>query len=137
MVAEAHDTLRVITPGDHPVDYHPVAGDLPLLRRQVDYVADQLANLHADGGRAMGFLCGAHRHDSWVPIEVHHVWPVGEGGPNVATNRVPLCSNAHSAVHDLLGRMLKGEVPWDIRRRYGYAVRVVADRGYAEIMAHR
>lgn len=84
----------------------------------------------------MGRTCWCHRHREDVPLEVHHVWPVGSGGPNVAANKVTICANAHSSVHDLLLRMLKsadGTVPWLVRRRYGRKVRALATAGYTAI----
>ena len=86
---------------------------------------------------AMGTSCWAHHHRELVPIEVHHVWPVGDGGPNVAFNKIPLCSNAHSAAHDLLDKLRKGNVPWTVRRRYGRKVRRVAEAGYTAIAERR
>lgn len=96
---------------------------------------------------AMGRNCYAHRHRDDVPIEVHHVWPLGNGGPDRAANRIPLCSNAHSAVHDYLTRLLKAHpagaitipaprppsLPWRVRMRYGRKVRRVAEAGFAAI----
>jgi HNH endonuclease len=84
---------------------------------------------------AMGLDCAAHRHRELVPLERHHVWPKGEGGPDTPDNLVTLCSNAHSAAHDLLSKMLRteGPVPWSIRRNYGRKVRAVADEGYRAI----
>lgn len=84
----------------------------------------------------MGRECWAHRHRDDVPIEIHHVWPVGSGGPNVKANRVAVCSNAHSAVHDLLGRMVRAgtdRLPWTVRRRYGRKVRRLAAAGFQAI----
>lgn len=87
----------------------------------------------SDPRTAMGTTCWAHKHTEWVPIEVHHVWPLGDGGPNIAANRVALCSNAHSAAHDLLDKMRKGPVEWAVRRHYGGRVRLVAETGWAAI----
>lgn len=84
----------------------------------------------------MGRDCWAHRHRDDVPLEDHHVWPVGNGGPNVRTNKVRICSNAHSATHDLLTKMLAAgttSVPWKLRRRYGRKVRRLAAAGYKAI----
>lgn len=84
----------------------------------------------------MGSDCWAHVHLSHVPLEDHHVWPLGEGGPNVKDNRRRVCSNAHSSVHDLLAKMRKadgGRVPWAVRRRYGRRVRRLAAAGYQAI----
>ena len=86
--------------------------------------------------KAMGTDCYAHHHRELVPLEVHHVWPLGERGPNVAANKVSICSNAHSSAHDLLAKMLKapdGLVPWPVRRRYGARVRRIAQAGYEAI----
>lgn len=86
----------------------------------------------------MGRECFAHRHRDDVPLEAHHVWPLGDGGPNIAANRVMVCSNAHSATHDLLAKMRKaktGRVSWLVRIRYGARVRRLAAAGYAAINA--
>jgi hypothetical protein len=90
--------------------------------------------------RAMGMDCWAHKHREMVPLELHHVWPVGEGGPNVKANRVSVCSNAHSSVHDLLSKMLAAhttDIPWTVRRRYGRKVRRLATAGYLAILTQR
>lgn len=82
---------------------------------------------------AMGRDCWAHTHREDVPMELHHVWPKGQGGPDVKANRVMICSNAHSATHDLLAKMLKASnpaLPWALRRRYGRKVRRLAEAGY-------
>lgn len=84
---------------------------------------------------AMGTTCAAHNHRELVPLERHHVWPLGEGGPDTSANIAVVCSNAHSATHDLLAKMLKGPVPWTVRRRYGLRVRGLAKRGYDQILA--
>lgn len=84
----------------------------------------------------MGRNCWAHRHRDDVPLEVHHVWMLSAGGPNVAANKVTICSNAHSSCHDLLAKMLKAhteKVPWRVRRRYGRGVRRLATAGYQAI----
>lgn len=81
----------------------------------------------------MGRACWAHVHLSRVPLEDHHVWPKADGGPNVPANRRLLCSNAHSAVHDLLDKMRKAgteALPWQLRRGYGRKVRRLAVAGY-------
>jgi hypothetical protein len=81
----------------------------------------------------MGSDCWAHRHRELVPIEVHHVWPKGEGGPDHKFNKVRVCSNAHSATHDLLARMKAAHtdrLPWRTMRGYGWKVRRLARAGY-------
>ena len=78
--------------------------------------------------------CAVHRHRMLVPIEVHHVWPLGMGGPDTMQNRVPVCANAHTLIHDYLRLLIKGDgkVPWLKRRLYGRKVRALAERGYEE-----
>lgn len=131
-MATEHDPVR-IDDRVHVIGAHPLAAGL---LRGVD-TGRILKLLEYAGGKAMGTTCAAHTHDSWVPIEIHHVWPLGDGGPNIATNRLPLCSNAHGSVHYCLDMMRKGYVPWKVRRHYGPGVRAVAERGWAEITAHR
>lgn len=86
-------------------------------------------------GVRMGRTCLAHHHDSLVPMEVHHVWPLGDGGPDVVANKVSLCCNAHYSVHSLLDLYRKGNgvVPWTVRRQYGPVVRELALRGWTQI----
>jgi 5-methylcytosine-specific restriction endonuclease McrA len=84
----------------------------------------------------MGRECFVHRHRDDVPLEVHHVFPKGLGGPDVTANRVTVCSNGHGSVHSLLDKMLKAhteKVPWRVRRRYGRKVRRLAAAGYLAV----
>ena len=88
-------------------------------------------------GVRMGRGCIAHRHTSWVPENAHHVWPLGDGGPDTWDNQVILCANAHYSVHSLLDLARKAgsvqAVPWQVRRQYGSAVRVLATLGWERI----
>lgn len=91
---------------------------------------------------AMGTTCAAHRHREMVPMERHHVWPKGDGGPDVPSNIAVVCSNAHSGCHHLLSLMLRAydrdtTVPWTVRRRYGKGVRRLAEQGFAAIIGAR
>lgn len=81
-----------------------------------------------------GTQCAAHVHDSLIPQERHHVWPLGYHGPDVATNKVTICCNAHSDIHYLIEAWLKGK-PVDLRT-YGPGVRALARRGYEQVMAY-
>lgn len=87
----------------------------------------------------MGTQCAAHTHREMVPHEVHHVWPKGDGGPNIEANRVLLCSNAHGSVHALidLHREFAGEgrVPYVLRRQFGRKVQALADLGWSRIVS--
>lgn len=82
--------------------------------------------------------CAAHRHDHLVPVESHHVHPLGYHGPDTAANRTQVCANAHSDAHYLLARLLKtgGHLPWAEERTYGIGVRAIAHRGFAAVMAY-
>jgi 5-methylcytosine-specific restriction endonuclease McrA len=90
---------------------------------------------------AMGRDCAAHTHSEDVPLEVHHIWPKGDGGPDIKTNRISVCANAHGAVHSLIDRARKlgsvEAVPWAIRRRYGVRVRALATAGWAAMRDQR
>jgi HNH endonuclease len=85
--------------------------------------------------------CEVHIHRSFVPLEVHHVWPKGEGGPDIPANRVTLCSNGHGQVHDLLAKVKHAgdikAVPLTVRLRYGRKVRKVAYLGWQRMQAKR
>lgn len=54
-------------------------------------------------------LCVAEHRPGALTGEVHHIWPKGMGGPDVEANRVFLCSNAHTNVHDILRYMVKDQ----------------------------
>jgi hypothetical protein len=85
----------------------------------------------------MGTECGVHRHRELVPLERHHVWPKGLGGPDTKENIVQVCDNAHGSIHSLLDYYIDfgGEVPWKIRRNYGLGVRQLAKEGWDRIQA--
>ena len=75
-------------------------------------------------------------------MEVHHIWPLGHGGPDELANLVSLCANGHGAIHDLIARELKAraagvQLSWAARRRYGRRVRALAQRGVDAIEAAR
>lgn len=84
-----------------------------------------------------GLDCRAHVHDSTVPQEDHHVWPLGYHGPDVAANKVRICCNAHSDAHYYLEYLLRhnGQRP-DNWRTWGTGVRIIAQQGYVQVMAY-
>lgn len=88
-------------------------------------------------GVRMETTCAVHRHRELVPINRHHVWPEGMGGPTADWNLVTVCENGHGAIHALLDLLLKngGVLPWAIRRRFGRGVRKYAQLGYDRIQA--
>lgn len=81
---------------------------------------------------AMGKDCTVHHHDDLVPIESHHVWPLGYHGPNTKANQERVCANGHSSIHYLLEAMLKGRHV-DLRE-FGPGVRRLAFAGYVAVM---
>jgi len=66
---------------------------------------------------------------------LHHVWPLGRGGPNIAANRVPICPTGHTSVHLLLDMFIlhRGRPPYGFIRSYPYAERELAALGYDRI----
>jgi hypothetical protein len=62
------------------------------------------------------------RADGTPYLEVHHVQPLAEGGPDTVDNAVALCPNCHRAAH----HSAKGR---DLRRELG---RRLLDRGYGQ-----
>ncbi len=62
----------------------------------------------------------------------HHVWPLGEGGPNTNDNIIVVCATGHYNIHDLLSfyKMHMGKVPYAIVRRYSQEERRYAKLGY-------
>lgn len=49
-------------------------------------------------------LCVAEHRPPTLELEWHHVWPLGEGGPDVAANKLLLCPTTHGNVHVLFRR---------------------------------
>lgn len=81
----------------------------------------------------MGLSCVVHRHREWVPIERHHVWPLGMGGPDVDSNKISVCANGHYAIHEYMTRLARagGKRP-DGWRHFSPAVRKYATQGWTE-----
>lgn len=67
--------------------------------------------------------------------EIHHVWPLGHGGPDVPGNKVVVCGTGHSSIHDLLAKWLKadGDPGWEVQRHYTRGERELAQLGYDRI----
>jgi hypothetical protein len=66
-----------------------------------DHVRQQVLELHQR-------RCGnCHRSD--VPLEVHHIVPVGQGGSHQLSNLAPLCPQCHQAAH---GEEMAPRVRW-------------------------
>jgi hypothetical protein len=82
----------------------------------------------------VGVLCLVHAHRAWVPIEQHHVWPLGMGGPDEPGNRISVCPNGHYMIHEFIRQLIihSGGVPHDVSRHFGAKVRRYALRGWTE-----
>lgn len=89
-------------------------------------------------GVRMDTTCSVHKHDEWVPVELHHVWPLGMGGPDKPANKVPLCANGHYATHAFIDLLIRygvneydaPQVPWATAQHFGPKVRALALRGW-------
>lgn len=66
----------------------------------------------------------------------HHVYPLGEGGPDIEDNIVVVCPTGHVNVHDLLlhYKMYQGNPPYIIVRRYALKEREIAQLGWDRIV---
>ena len=71
-----------------------------------------------------------------IPQELHrhHVWPLGEGGPDIAVNLRWICPTSHSAVHKLWREYQQHRTtpPWEIRRHYNRFVRDLVADGWVQ-----
>jgi hypothetical protein len=85
-------------------------------------------------GVRMGTTCALHAHREWVPMEDHHVWPKGMGGPDIAANKIRVCANAHYTIHAYFDLLIRyGEqVPADQRKHFSPGARHWATTGWTE-----
>ncbi len=65
----------------------------------------------------------------------HHIWPQGQGGPNIEDNIAVVCPTGHYNIHDLLNHYISmmGKVPYEIKRRYSLRERELAELGYKRL----
>ena len=79
-------------------------------------------------------LCVANHTPEPRELHRHHVWPLGEGGPDVAGNLRWLCPTAHANAHKLWREYdrIGGEPSWETRRLYGVYVRQLVADGWAQ-----
>jgi hypothetical protein len=82
----------------------------------------------------MGTECAVHAHREWVPLEWHHIWPKGMGGPDVAENRIRVCANGHYAAHEFIRQLIlhAGTVPGETAQHFSAKVKKLAIRGWTE-----
>ena len=62
----------------------------------------------------------------------HHIWPLGEGGPNIPANTVVVCPTGDSNIHALLDlyRANRGAPPYVESRTFAFGEREYAERGW-------
>lgn len=65
--------------------------------------------------------------------EWHHIWPTGDGGPNVAENKVICCATGHNSIHQLLDRWRKGIPDRSVLATYSLEERRLAKLGWDRI----
>lgn len=94
-----------------------------------------------DYGRSC--LCSANHQPGVLELTIHHVWPLGEGGPDDPANEVSVCPTTHYNVHELLRAMIAADREislYEFSAKYGevavsrYA-RNLAATGYRRIKA--
>lgn len=58
----------------------------------------------------MNATCQVHKIHVPKPlrIDVHHIQPLGMGGPDIASNKVRVCPTGHFNIHRLMGFLLSG-----------------------------
>lgn len=61
--------------------------------------------MSADKGRYCG--CTTDHRPGTLLVEQHHVWPLGMGGPDIASNVVWICPTTHYNAHELLRMMVE------------------------------
>lgn len=69
---------------------------------------------------------------------LHHVWPRGDGGPNIEANRVVVCPTGHYNIHHLLERFKAshGHLHGEALHGYGPQEVDLAQLGWARIQRH-
>jgi hypothetical protein len=78
-------------------------------------------------------VCQVHGYHQPRPLalEVHHIWPLGMLGPNIASNKVVVCPTGHTNIHKILHLLCQGLPVIAGGRRE----RAVAQSGYDQWLA--
>lgn len=65
----------------------------------------------------------------------HHVWPLGEGGPNIEDNIVVACPTGHVNIHEVikLYTLYMGRPPYKELRRFSFNERKYGKLGFDRI----
>lgn len=62
----------------------------------------------------------------------HHIWTLGDGGPDIEDNIVVACPTGHYNIHRLIAeyKIHMGNVPYNIIRTFAFGERKYAELGY-------
>ena len=80
--------------------------------------------------------CTSDHRPRPLELHAHHVWPLGFGGPDIASNLIWLCPTAHVNVHEILrdlmrlGRLTYYEYNLTTTRTVQHYAYVVAVEGF-------
>jgi hypothetical protein len=92
---------------------------------------------HTEPIRQTSAPCQVHeRHVPPTHInEHHHVWPKGDGGPDIPENVITVCASGHNSIHLLIDlfKTNQGHIPYSELRTFAYAERRFAKLGYDRI----
>jgi hypothetical protein len=71
-----------------------------------------------------------------MEAEAHHIWPLGEGGPDISVNMIYVCPTTHTKIHNLWRLYDKydpGKVPYNIIDNYSLYVRRIVLDGWTQM----
>ena len=71
--------------------------------------------------------------------EIHHIWPLGAGGPATPENELNRCPTTHSNVHivERLWKRYGSRPPWELLRRFNSSTRDLGRRAYQSAREQR
>jgi hypothetical protein len=65
----------------------------------------------------------------------HHVWPLGEGGPDTQDNQIVVCPTGHANIHEVirLHKLYMGRPPYSEVKRFSFKEREYGKIGFDRI----
>ncbi len=78
--------------------------------------------------------CVVDHRPAYDELHRHHVWPLGEGGPDIDSNLMILCPTMHANAHKLWRRYKKlgGPPPWSELREFAPYCRYIVSIGWRQ-----
>lgn len=70
-----------------------------------------------------GDQCGVHKYH-WPPVRetvLHHMWPLGMGGPDAPKNIIRICPTGHANVHRAIRAVIRDVKPVGTRAELALA----------------